>query len=64
MSVGNITDTGAPTLLGGVNSREPKAEGKDGKSVATTAINDALIVVIVAWALLVILPFSLRSSNV
>jgi hypothetical protein len=64
MSVGNITDTGAPTLLGGTNSREPKAEGKNGKTIATTAINDALIVVIAAWVLLIILPFSLRNSNV
>jgi len=46
-------------------SRDPRKRPRDGKgSLGDTAFMDALIIVILAWAFLLFLAYSLRHHNV
>lgn len=49
-----------------VTSREPKGPKRAGDkgTMGDFAFQDALLIVIIAWAVLFFLAFSLRSSNV
>lgn len=45
--------------------RDPKRRPKDGKgSIGDTALSDAIIVLAVCWALLLLLAYSLRHHNI
>ena len=46
-------------------ARDPKKRPKDGKgSIGDVALQDAIIVVAVCWALLILLYISLRNYNI
>lgn len=57
--------TGGPPNL--ATSREPVSptkKNKEDRSVGAQALNDALIMVGIAWVILILLAFSLRTHNI
>jgi hypothetical protein len=64
MPVMTTKDDGPRQLMGMPNSIEPQAKTKAERTPATTAINDAILVVAGCWILLVLLSYSLRHHNV
>jgi len=62
MPTATMPESSAPSLKGGKDSIEPTKRNKD--AIAATAVNDALLVILVSLGLLVALIWSLRSNNV
>lgn len=54
---------GNPTLTTAREPRKPPAKGEPG-SLGDTAFKDAVIIVVAAWAVLVVLAYTLRNHNV
>jgi hypothetical protein len=64
MPLAKTDDDGPRRLMGMPNSIEPQAKTKAERTPATTAINDAILVVAVCWIGLVLLSYSLRHHNI
>lgn len=67
MPIGTDAGQSSPPLVGTKDNpaREPKSKANAGKgSIGDKALMDSIILVAVAWALLVLLWYSVRNHNI
>lgn len=64
MSLLKREESDPPTLATSREPVAPNAKDKRGQTIGDQALMDAIVIIVVAWAVLILLVFSLRSHNI